>query len=329
MKISVIWAWSWWLALSDILWLNNHNVLVYARDKEKMSEINTLHTSIKYLNWKKISNNIKATNNLEEVINFSEYLLLAVPSKSITSCLNDIKWFSKHNKEYFFINAIKWLESKRTIQQIIKEYFPKNKWVVSLLWPWFAKEVIDRNITCICAVSDNKENAWLIQSIFSNSFFRIYIQTDVIWSEIYSSMKNAIAIASWIITGLWYWENTKASLITRWLKEMALVWKTMWAKDETFFWLTWLWDLILTCSSSESRNFQAWYQIGTDDSSEQFLKNNKTTVEWIATVAAIESISKEYNLELPIIHSLYQVLYENKKPSEMIQNIMLRPLTYE
>ena len=328
MKISVIWAWSRWLALSDVLAYNWNNVLVYAKEPDSAKEINSKHTSLKYLDGKKIDKKIKASNNLKEVLDFSNYLLIAIPSKFVSSVLEEIKNI-KNSDDYFFISATKWLASKKTIQQIINEYFPKHRWLVSVLWPSFAKEVVDKNITTICAVSEVENEALFVQALFSNNYFRLYTQTDVIWAEIYSSMKNALAIASWIVTWLWYENNTKASLITRWLKEMALIWSTLWAKQETFFWLTWLWDLILTCSSDESRNFQAWFQIWNDNSAKYFIKHNQTTVEWLATIWVIEEIAQNYNLELPILHALYLVIYKNAKPSEMLKKIMERPLTKE
>ena len=328
MKISVIWAWGRWLALCDVLAYNGNDVLVYAKEPNAAEEINTHHTSLKYLNGKKIDKKIRACDNLKDALEFSNYLLMVVPSKFVSSVLEEIKEI-KPSDDYFFINATKWLASKKTIQQIINEHFPKHRWLVSILWPSFAKEVIDKNITCICAVSEIETEAQFVQELFSNSYFRLYTQTDVIWSELYSSIKNALAIASGIITWLWYEANTKASLITRWLKEMALIWNTLWAKQETFFGLTWLWDLILTCSSDESRNFQAWYQIWKADSAKEFLKNNQITVEWIATIWVIEEIVQKHKLELPILHSLYLVVYKDAKPSEMLKKIMQRPFTKE
>ena len=328
MKISVIWAWGRWLALCDVLAYNGNDVLVYAKEPNAAEEINTHHTSLKYLNGKKIDKKIRACDNLKDALEFSNYLLMVVPSKFVSSVLEEIKEI-KPSDDYFFINATKWLASKKTIQQIINEHFPKHRWLVSILWPSFAKEVIDKNITCICAVSEIEIEAQFVQTLFSNSYFKLYTQTDVIWSELYSSIKNALAIASGIITWLWYEANTKASLITRWLKEMALIWNTLWAKQETFFGLTWLWDLILTCSSDESRNFQAWYQIWKADSAKEFLKNNQITIEWIATIWVIEEIAQKHKLELPILHSLYLVVYKDAKPSEMLKKIMQRPFTKE
>ena len=328
MKISVIGAWSRWLALSDVLAYNGNDVLVYAKETNSAQEINTHHTSLKYLDGKLIDKKIKACETLPEALDFSHYLLIAVPSKFISSVLEEIKEI-RPSDDYFFISATKWLASKKTIQQIINEHFPIHRGLVSILWPSFAKEVIDKNITTICSISEDEDEALFVQALFSNHYFRLYTQTDVIWAELYSSIKNAIAIASWIVTWLWYETNTKASLITRWLKEMALIWNTLWAKKETIFGLTWLWDLILTCSSNESRNFQAWYEIWKADWAKEFLKNNKTTVEWLATIWVIEEIAQNYNLELPILHSLYLVIYKNAKPSEMLKKIMQRPFTKE
>ena len=328
MKISTIWAWNRWLALSDVLAYNGNNVLVYARDSDCATEINKHHTSHKYIGDRIIDKKIHASDNLEEVLNFSNYLVIAVPSKSIVSILKEIKDI-KDSDNYFFINATKGFSNKKTIQQTINEYFPVHRWLASVLWPGFAKELIDKNITCLCSVSNNEEQALFVQALFSNNYFRLYTQNDVIWAETYSSLKNAIAIASGIISWLWYWINTKSSLITQWIREMAIIWRIQWAKEWTSFWLSWLWDLILTCSSDESRNFEAGYKIWKDNSAEEFLKHNRKTVEWLSVIWVVEDIIQKNNLDLPIFHSLYEVIYQKAKPTDMLKKIMLRNLTDE
>jgi len=328
MRISTIWAWNRWLALSDVLAYNGNDVLVYARDTDCANEINEHHTSHKYIGDKIIDKKIHASDNLEEVLNFSNYLVIAVPSKSIVSILKEIKHI-KDSDNYFFINATKWFADKKTIQQTISEHFPVHRWLVSVLWPGFAKELIDKNITCLCSVSNNEEQALFVQALFSNNYFRLYTQNDVIWSETYSSLKNAIAIASGIISWLWYWINTKSSLITQWIREMAIIWRIQWAKEWTSFWLSGLWDLILTCSSDESRNFEAGYKIWKDNSAEEFLKHNRKTVEWLSVIWVVEDIIQKNNLDLPIFHSLYEVIYQKAKPTDMLKKIMLRNLTDE
>lgn len=330
MRISIIWAWNRWLALGNVLAHNNHEVLMFTREASESDEINNFHFSSRYLNWIKINENIKSTNNLQTALSFSNTLVIAVPSSVIPEILKNIKEI-KDSDEYFFINSTKWLnlESKKTVQQIIKEIFPKHAWLASLLWPSFAKNVVLQDLTCVAAVSSKKEDAEFVQKLFSNDYFRVYTQDDVIWSEIYSSVKNAFAIASGILSWLWYKENAKASLICKWLTEMWKIWKAMWAKLDTVYWLTWIWDLTLTCSSSESRNFQAWYQIWKLDSTKWFLKKEHTTIEWFNAISVFEAISKEHNLRLPILHALYLVVYENQKPSDIISSLMHRPLKEE
>ena len=328
MRISTIWAWNRWLALSDVLAYNGNDVLVYARDLESAQEINKHHMCQKYLWDREIDKKIKASNNLKEVLDFSNYLIIAVPSKSIVPILKEIKSVKKSDN-YFFINATKWFANKKMIQQVINEYFPTHRWLVSVLWPGFAKEVLDKNITCICSVSNSEEQALFVQALFSNNYFRLYTQNDVIWAEAYSSLKNAIAIASGIISWLWYGINTKSSLITQWIREMAIIWRILWAKEWTSFWLSGLWDLILTCSSDESRNFEAGYNIWKDNSAEIFLKNNRKTVEWLSVIPVVEDIIEKNNLDLPIFHSLYEVIYQKAKPTDMLKKIMLRNLTDE
>lgn len=328
MKISTIWAWNRWLALSDVLAYNGNDILVYARDTSSANEINEHHTSQKYLWDKIIDKKIQASSNLEEVLNFSNYLVIAVPSKSIISILKEIKKI-RNSDNYFFINATKWFANKKTIQQTINEYFPVHRWLVSVLWPAFARELIDKNISCLCSVSSNEQQALFVQALFSNNYFRLYTQTDVIWAEAYSSLKNAIAIASGIISWLWYGINTKSSLITQWIREMAIIWRILWAKEWTSFGLSGLWDLILTCSSDESRNFEAWYKIWKDNWAENFLKNNRKTVEWLPVISVVEDIIEKNNLDLPIFHSLYEIIYQKAKPTDMLKKIMLRNLTDE
>ena len=110
---------------------------------------------------------------------------------------------------------------------------------------------------------------------------------------------------------------------------MAIIWKILWAKEWTSFWLSGLWDLILTCSSDESRNFEAWYKIWKDNSAEDFLKHNRKTVEWLTVIWVVEDIIEKNDLDLPIFHCLYEVIYKKAKPTDMLKKIMLRNLTDE
>lgn len=331
MKIGVIGSGSFALALSNILCENNNEVLLYSKNEATKDEINNFHTHKAYLGDITFNKNIKCSNSLKEVVTFSSTILLCIPSIYIKDTL--IKMNEYINEKIDIINGIKGLdfEDKLTIQQLIRKCIKEENInsITSLLGPGFAKEIINHNLTLVCACSYSLEAAKMVQKLFSNDYFRVYTSLDVVGAELYSSLKNAIAIASGICSGLGYNENTKAALITRGLKEMREIGKLFNAKDDTFYGLTGMGDLILTCNSKNSRNFSCGYQIGKDDSSKNFLEYNTQTVEGLNTIKLVKYIIDKYNLNLPILNSLYLVIYEGLKPSIVIKELMNRPLKDE
>lgn len=330
MNYGVIGAGAMGLALANVLLDNNKNVLVYGRNPAKVKYLNEKHQS-EYLDNIKLNEKLKVIDSLEELLNFSDALIIAVPSKEVKNIIKEINLIIKH--KVLIINAAKGLEhnSKIGMQELIKLNFNKDYFlgVVSLLGPGFAKEIIRRNITLICAVSENLNQAKLIQNDFSNDYFRVYVSDDVIGAEIGSAMKNAIAIASGILAGLGYGENSKAALITRGLVEIQRLGKILGGKSTTFLGLTGVGDLILTCNSLNSRNYSIGYEIGKTNDSLKALSSNHLTIEGYDTVKVLKELANENEIELPIINGLYRVLYLNDKPSIVINELMSRPLKEE
>ncbi len=330
MNYGVIGAGAMGLALANVLLDNNKNVLVYGRNPAKVKYLNEKHQS-EYLDNIKLNEKLKVIDSLEELLNFSDALIIAVPSKEVKNIIKEINLIIKH--KVLIINAAKGLEhnSKIGMQELIKLNFNKDYFlgVVSLLGPGFAKEIIRRNITLICAVSEDLNQAKLIQNDFSNDYFRVYVSDDVIGAEIGSAMKNAIAIASGILAGLGYGENSKAALITRGLVEIQRLGKILGGKSTTFLGLTGVGDLILTCNSLNSRNYSIGYEIGKTNDSLKALSSNHLTIEGYDTVKVLKELANENEIELPIINGLYRVLYLNDKPSIVINELMSRPLKEE
>lgn len=331
MNISIFGSGSMGLALANVLSDNKHNVLVYARNEERKNEININHTNNIYLNDLKINESIKATSSLKECINYSRIFVIAVPSKEVKDLISSMNNYL--NEKVLIINATKGLDesSKLGMQSLIKEYFSSSyiDGIVSILGPGFAQEIIKKHLTCVCAVSNNRNDAMIVQNLFSNYYFRVYILEDVNGAEIASSMKNALAIGSGILKGLGYGENSKAALITRGLKEIITVGMIFGANKNTFLGLTGIGDLILTCNSFESRNFKAGYEIGINNDAKSFLENNQITIEGYTTIKVIHNISRLYNLDLPICEALYRLMYLYEKPSKIISDVMNRPLKTE
>lgn len=330
MKIFTLGSGAWGLALSNVLAENGNEVFVYTRHIENKNEINNSHTMSKYLPDVYLNKNILAVNDFSK-LNETDYVLLAVPSKSIKDAIDKL---NEHlNKKIKIINATKGLEpsTNKRIQEYIslnlkKEFFYE---LASILGPGFASEVCKHNLTCLNSVSSSLEFAKEVQNLFSNNYFRVYVSNDVIGSEYGSSIKNAIAIASGLIKGLGFNENTKSALITRGLAEMTRFGVKNGANKDTFFGLTGVGDLVLTCNSEESRNYRFGYLIGKSQNAKKVIEENKITIEGLYTIKVIHQLAKEENIDTPIINALYDILYEFKDINLTVQNLMLRPLKME
>lgn len=188
--------------------------------------------------------------------------------------------------------------------------------------------ILDK-VTAITAASKDIEAAKYIQMLLSTPTFRIYTNDDEIGCQICSALKNVIAIASGAIAGLNQGENAKAALVTRGLVEMIRFGSYFNAKKETFYGLTGIGDLLLTCSSKSSRNFYLGYQIGQLNNADIVLKNNTTTCEGVITSKYAYDIAIKNNISMPIVESVYSVLYKHIKPSNCIESMMQRSLKAE
>lgn len=333
MKIAILGTGSWATALSQVLVDNGHETLMYGINEEEINDINNNHQNSRYFKDVMIDEKVKATNNLEATIQDASHILITVPTSAVRSILEEVKPFLKH--KVTIINASKGfdLTTKKRISETIREVLDETlrNEVVSLIGPSHAEEVVVRQLTTVCAVSLDLEKATEVQELFSNGYFRVYSNQDEIGAEYGVALKNVIAIASGAIAGLGYGDNTRAALMTRGLAEMTRFGVRKGGKPETYLGLTGIGDLIVTCSSKHSRNFMAGYEIGLADSAEEFMKNNKKTVEGIRTCKVIyEDLKENYpDVEMPIVDAIYAVLYRGVKPSQATQVLMLRDLKQE
>ncbi|MCR4880303.1 MAG: NAD(P)-dependent glycerol-3-phosphate dehydrogenase [Bacilli bacterium] len=332
MKVAIIGSGTWGTALALVLADNRQDVIVYGRNIDQVNDINNNHKNAHFFGEDiLLPESIKATNDLDEAIKDRDIIILSIPTASYREVLTNIT--NKLEKKVFFINTAKGFDTEKNIRisELIRELVPEEKRypIVSLIGPSHAEEVVKRDLTCICAVSQDTEIALLIAELFSNEYFRVYANNDEVGSEIGVAMKNAIALASGVLEGLGYGDNARAALCTRGLAEIVRFGKYFGGKSHTYLGLTGLGDLVVTCYSFHSRNFMAGLEIGKEDGVANFLKNNTKTVEGIRTVKVIYDLAKANKIELPIINTLYEVIYNGKKPSEVVPLLMLRPIKME
>ena len=223
------------------------------------------------------------------------------------------------------------VETHDRLSNVIRKSIDQDKirGIVSLIGPSHAEEVVIKMFTAICAVSLDDALAIEVQNTFSNNYFRVYRHNDEIGAEYAVATKNVIALASGIIAGLGLGDNTRAALMTRGLAEMVRFGKAVGANERTYLGLTGIGDLIVTCSSHHSRNFTAGYEIGKLNDAQEFLANNKRTVEGINSCKILHEESKKLGLEMPITSAVYSVIYEGKKPSDIVALMMERELKVE
>lgn len=330
MKTVVIGSGSWGTALAQVLVDNERDVIIWGKNEEEVNEIQNEHTIKKFFPDVELNPKLQATVDLS-VVKDADVVLLSVPSIAIEEvCHNILPYLTK---KIIVVNTAKGFHpgNNDRMSNVIRECIPAEKLssVVSLIGPSHAEEVVLRMLTTICAVSLNDADATTIQRLFSNNYFRVYSGNDELGSELGVAVKNAIALASGVLAGLGYGDNTKAALITRGLAEMIRFGTAMGGRQETFMGLTGIGDLVVTCTSVHSRNFQAGYQIGKADDAQVFWQNNTKTVEGVRTAKVLYELKEKHHIDMPIVDEVYKVLYEGKKPSVSARDLMLRELKAE
>lgn len=330
MKTVVIGSGSWGTGLAQALADKKEDVILYGLDAAEIADINDHHKNEKYFPNVELNPNLHATTDIQTVSD-ADIIVLSVPSIAIESVCKQIAELV--TKKVIIVNTAKGFHpvTNGRMSDVIRAAMPADKLssVVSLIGPSHAEEVVIRMLTTICAVSLNEEDAKTIQHLFSNDYLRVYRGNDEIGSEIGVAVKNAIALASGMLSGLGYGDNTRAALITRGLAEMIRFGTVMGGKKETFMGLTGMGDLIVTCTSRHSRNFQAGYTIGKEGSAKHFLATNTKTVEGIRTAKIVHELAQEKQIDMPIVSEIYNVIYEDKDPVQSAKDLMLRDLKAE
>lgn len=326
-KTGVIGAGSWGIALAVLLHQNGHEVTVWSALKEEITALKRDHEH-KTLPGVKLPDTMVFTDNLEEAMTDRDLLVLAVPSIYTRKTAADMKPYCRN--EQLIVNVAKGIEETTlmTLSEIIEEELPMAD-VAVLSGPSHAEEV-SRGLPTTCVTgAGTKATAEYIQNIFMSPAFRVYTSPDILGIELGGSIKNVIALAAGIADGLGYGDNTKAALITRGITELAKLGIAMGGRFETFCGLSGIGDLIVTCASMHSRNRRAGILIGQGATMEDAMKEVKMVVEGVYSAKAARALAEKYQISMPIIEQVNQVLFEGKTASEAVKELMMRDKTIE
>ena len=322
-KVSVIGAGSWGTALAILLEKNGHEVTLWSHREEEAKELAKSREHKSKLPGVQIPERIEITGNLESALREKDVLVFAVPSVAVRSTAKKVAPYVKEGQ--LIVNVAKGIEETTlmTLTDIIEEEISGAKGCV-LSGPSHAEEV-SRGLPTTCVVgAKDKETAEFLQNVFMSPVFRVYISPDILGIELGGALKNVIALAAGTADGLGYGDNTKAALITRGITEIARLGIAMGAKADTFYGLSGIGDLIVTCASKHSRNRKAGYLMGQGRSMQQAMDEVNMVVEGVYSAKAGLALSQKYKVEMPIIEQVNKVLFEGKAPAAAVKELMVR-----
>ena len=316
-NILVIGGGSWGTCLSKLLVENGHKVYLWEHNEEVRKVIRDTKENPKFLPNIKLPDSLNVVDDYGEILKNPEkygkidILLLATPTQFLRNILKRLKNFLNYN--IILVNVAKGLEiaTKKRISEIV------------------AEELENKEYSYVLSVSKNEEAAKIVQTTFSNLYFRVYTGTDLMGAELAGALKNCLAIAAGIADGMGYGDNTKAALITRGINEMFEIAKFYNANPKTFMGLSGLGDIIVTCTSKHSRNRYVGEKLGQGQKIEDIVSHMNMVSEGAETIKALYKIIKENNLKAPIFTALYEVIYGGKPVSELESTFMSRDLKSE
>ena len=322
-NIAIIGSGSWGVALGMHLASLGNNVKIWSFDQTEADLINN-EKRCKFLPEIIIPDNIICSLNYEDVISGADLILHVTPSKFTRNIVKDYKKYVNVEKQPIIVCS-KGLEQSTLsiLTDVIKEEIPNAK-IGALSGPSHAEEVSRGIPTVLVSASEDEQVRNYVQDIFMSKNMRVYTSDDIIGVEFGAALKNIIAFCAGIAVELNLGDNTFAALLTRGLTEIARLGVKVGAKKETFYGLTGLGDLIVTCNSEHSRNRKAGRLIGRGLPLDEVKKEVGMVIESIDNIEAAYELKKKYNVEMPIVEEVYNVLYNGQDPKEAVYKLMQR-----
>jgi glycerol-3-phosphate dehydrogenase (NAD(P)+) len=330
LRIGVIGGGSWGTVLADLLAAKGFAVDLWAFEPEIAEQINTCHENHVFLPGILLSSNLRASNDLAGAAAGKDLLVVVVPSHVMRE--TSIRLAGCLGARTMVVSASKGIENRShlTMTGVLKETLKVgDDRLAALSGPSFAVEVVRKLPTGVTVASRNPDLAHMVQEAFATSYFRVYTSEDTIGVELGGSVKNVIAIAAGILDGLRMGLNTRAALITRGMTEIRRLGKRMGANPRTFTGLAGYGDLILTCTGDLSRNHMVGKKIAEGRRLTEILGEMRMVAEGVRTAQSVYHLSNRLEVDMPICHQTYRILYEGLPPLDALYQLMMRDLKPE
>jgi glycerol-3-phosphate dehydrogenase (NAD(P)+) len=323
---AVIGAGAWGTSLARHLAENSLTVKLWAYEAEVVESINVNKENSLFLPGVSLPASLTATSSFTDALCDADLLLLAVPSHAMRSVINNM--IPILSEALPIVVATKGIEEDtlKLMTQVLNELLPSN-WVhgiTVLTGPSFATEVCQSKPTTVLLAGQDSTLTAQLQSVFMTPVFRVYTGSDLIGAQLGGALKNVMAIAAGVVDGLNLGANARAALITRGLAEIIRLGVALGADVHTFYGLSGLGDLVLTCTGSLSRNYSVGVKLGQGESLDKILKDTITVAEGIRTTRAAMSLATQLHVEMPIVQSIHALLFEGQSARQAVEDLMSR-----
>lgn len=323
MKITILGAGSWGVALAKLLSCNQHEVTMWSIDPEEVAMLTEYCEHKQKLPGVILPGTVHYTCDMATAMKDTELVVMAVPSPFVRSTARSAAPLVMPGTTMVSVSKGIEEDTLKRLSEVIREEIPQAK-VAVLSGPSHAEEVGKCLGTTVVVGSDSEETAQLIQDTFMTDFFRVYTSPDVVGIELGGALKNVIALAAGIADGLGCGDNTKAAIITRGIVEITNLGTKMGGHIETFTGLSGIGDLIVTCASRHSRNRRAGFLIGQGMSYHEAMNEVKMVVEGVYSAKAALTLEQRYGVTMPIVETVNQVLFEGLSAQDAMTALMTR-----
>lgn len=326
-SIGVIGAGAWGTALAQVLSKNGRKVTIWAREPDVVAAINVQHENPVYLPGIKLDENLEATDSLSAAAK-NDILLLVTPAQHVRATLENLKSDLAQGKPLVICAKGIELNTGLLLSQVVEEVVPGATLAI-LTGPTFAREIAQGLPGAYTVAAADRDVGKELQEVLGVKRFRPYLTDDVIGTQLGGAIKNVIAIACGIVYGRKMGDSARAALLTRGVAEIARLGVAMNAKKETLLGMCGIGDLMLTCSSMQSRNFSLGMALGEGKTLEEILGSRKAVTEGVYTAKAALELARKNAVDMPITEAVNKVLNEGVSIEDAIEEMLNRPFSYE
>lgn len=323
-RVTVLGDGGWGTGLAVVNARKENQILLWSAFPDYAKILSEKRENVKFLPGVKLSPRIQISSDLKEAIEFGDILVLAIPTQYLRNVCFKLKDYDLSGK--ILISVAKGIEQKTCLRpsEIIRSILGDNVRLVILSGPSHAEEVARSIPTLVVAASKSEADAQAVQAAFGDTYFRVYAQGDEVGVELGGALKNVIAVAAGVCDGLKFGDNTKSGLISRGLLEMTRLGVRMGANPNTFFGLSGLGDLVTTCFSCHGRNLRVGRELGEGKKIKDILDSMEMVAEGVASAESVHDLMNRYQMELPIMKEVYNILFKDKDPRQAVADLLAR-----